>query len=159
MTLRAVHPKRPKEGGDGMGRDMSTRTKYERTAELASTPSSVTVARHLVRDDLGDHGVDRLVIEDALLVVTELMGNAVRHARPLPTGESRGRVRLHWGVFDHGRVQVDVTDGGGDHLPRVGPQSLVESRGRGLAIVSAVAEDWGVAADDGQVTVYAVVGQ
>jgi hypothetical protein len=56
-------------------------------------------------------------------------------------------------------VQVDVTDGGGDHLPRVGPQSLVESRGRGLAIVSAVAEDWGVAADDGQVTVYAVVGQ
>lgn len=142
-----------------MGRDMSTRTKYDRTAELASTPSSVTVARHLVRDDLSDHGVDQPLIEDALLVVTELMGNAVRHARPLPTGESRGRVRLHWGITERGRVRVDVTDGGGDQLPRVEPQSLVESRGRGLAIVSAVADDWGVATDDKQVTVYAVVGQ
>lgn len=142
-----------------MGQNQPARVRHERTAELASASSSVTVARHLVRDDLIGHGVATQVMEDALVVVTELMGNAVRHARPLLIGESRGRVRLHWRVTEGGLVQVEVTDGGGDGLPRAEPQSLSEVRGRGLAIVNALADDWGVAADDHQVTVYAVVGQ
>lgn len=141
-----------------MGRYQPARVRQERTAELASASSSVTVARHLVRDDLAGSGIAGQVIADALVVVTELVGNAVRHARPLRAGESRGRVRLHWCVVDQGRVQVDVTDGGGDQFPRAEPQSLTEVRGRGLAIVNAVADDWGVAAGDQQVTVYAVVG-
>jgi serine/threonine-protein kinase RsbW len=142
-----------------VGQYQPARVRQERSAELASVASSVTVARHLVRDDLIGHGMASRVLEDALVVVTELMGNAVRHARPLSTGESRGRVRLHWWVTEDGLVQVEVTDGGGDELPRAEAQSLTEVRGRGLAIVDAVADDWGVAADDHQVTVYAVVGQ
>lgn len=140
-----------------MGRETVTRAIYERTAELASSAGSVTVARHLLRDDLTEHGVNDQVIEDALLIVSELMGNSVRHARPLQ-GDSRGRVRLHWTVSEDGEVRVDVTDGGGNGRPRVESQSLADTGGRGLAIVSAVADDWGVAASDEQVTVYAVVG-
>lgn len=137
---------------------MATRARHERTAELASTPSSVTLARHLVRDDLTGRGVAPRLIEDALVVVSELMGNAVRHARPLAVGDSRGRVRLQWQVDDRHRIHVEVTDGGGADEPHVEPATLGDMGGRGLAIVAAIAADWGVVSCDHEVTVYAVVG-
>jgi len=83
------------------------------------------------------------VLQDTIAVVAELVGNAVRHARPLPGGVIRVAWRLArttGGV----RVQVRVTDGGGPRLPRpraAGPDSM---DGRGLAIVSALARRWGV---------------
>lgn len=137
---------------------MAIRARHERTAELASTPSSVTLARHLVRDDMTREGVSPRLVEDCLIVVSELMGNAVRHARPLSVGESQGRVRLQWTV-EGGYVRVEVTDGGGASEPRVEPPSLGDTGGRGLAIVAAVAIDWGVINSEHEVTVYAVIGE
>ena len=137
---------------------MATRARCERTAELADTPSSVTLARHLVRDDLAVRGVPTPLIEDALVVVSELMGNAIRHARPLAVGDSRGRVRLQWSLQDSDRVRIEVTDGGGADEPHVEPPTLGDTGGRGLAIVAAIAADWGVVRSDHEVTVYAVVG-
>ena len=139
-----------------MGRQMATRTAGERTAELASAPSSVTAARHLVRDDLIARGLPSRVVEDALVVVSELVGNAVRHARPLHRPRRSGVVMLRWDASGPD-VRIDVTDGGGSLRPHVEPPSLAETGGRGLAIVSAVASDWGVISDGGQVTVFAVV--
>lgn len=128
----------------------------ERTAELVSAPSSVTAARHLVRDDLRTRGLPSRVIEDALVVVTELVGNAIRHARPLRGTNRSGVVLLSWDATES-QVRIDVTDGGGSNEPRVEPPSLANTGGRGLAIVSAVASDWGVVADGDGVTVFAVV--
>lgn len=139
-----------------MGRQMAMRTAGERTAELASAPSSVTAARHLVRDDLMSQELPSPLVEDALVVVTELVGNAVRHARPLRGANKEGVVHLRWDVTGPS-IRIEVTDGGGSHQPHVEPPSLADTGGRGLAIVSAVASDWGVTSDGDQVTVYAVV--
>lgn len=147
----------PPEGSHVVGRDMATSTAGARTAELASAPGSVTAARHLVRDDLVARQLPGRIVEDALVVVTELVGNAVRHARPLRGGNREGAVLLRWDVAGQD-VRIDVTDGGGSHQPHVEPPSLADTGGRGLAIVSAVASDWGVASDGEQVTVFAVVG-
>lgn len=130
----------------------------ERATELVSSPSSVPAARHLIRDDLAARGLPRRVVEDALVVVTELMGNAVRHACPLPSSDSSGTVRLRWSV-GNGSVRIHVTDGGGSQRPHVERHSLIDTGGRGLAIVSALASDWGVVVTDDDVTVYAVVDQ
>lgn len=139
-----------------MGRTIATTRTGGRSAELASTAGSVTAARHLVRDDLEGRGLSSKLVEDALVVVTELVGNAVRHARPLPVDGLAGSVRLKWHVSGR-RIRIDVTDGGGPHRPHVQPHSLADTGGRGLAIVSAVARDWGVTTSDDNVTVYAVV--
>jgi anti-sigma regulatory factor (Ser/Thr protein kinase) len=98
----------------------------------------------------------RRIIEDALVVVTELVGNAVRHARPLRGANRSGVVILRWDATKS-QVRIDVTDGGGMQQPHVEPPSLADTGGRGLAIVSAVASDWGVASDSDRVTVFAVV--
>lgn len=125
-------------------------------AELPSTASSVPVVRHLVRDDLAGRQLPRRLVEDALVVVSELMGNAVRHARPLDSGNSAGCVRVQWSASSE-EVRIGVTDGGGMDSPHMEKTLPSDSSGRGLTIVDAVAQEWGVTSANGEVTVYAVV--
>jgi anti-sigma regulatory factor (Ser/Thr protein kinase) len=84
---------------------------------------------------------------DAVAIVTELVGNAIRHAGPLPGGV----VRVAWRMGSRGVLLVRVTDGGPRHgssvRPRVRPPSTVAVDGRGLAIVEALAARWGVECD------------
>lgn len=111
---------------------------------LPHAPASATVARRRLVADLRSEGVASAVIADAELVITEMVGNAVRHARPLPDGT----LCAAWEVRG-GYVLVRVTDGGAETRPVVQPQwgSRIDAadaeRGRGLAIVEAVAEEWG----------------
>ena len=92
------------------------------------------------------------LLGDVVAVVAELLGNAVRHARPLPGGV----MQLAWRVGPatpetNPYVLVRVTDGGAEHSPTArvaGPDSV---DGRGLAIVAALAGRWGVDREgDGQ---------
>lgn len=80
--------------------------------------------------------VSAQLVEDALLVVSELVTNAIRHGRP------DIEVRL---VTDPGRLRLEVHDGG-EQLPVVphGRPSVDRATGRGLLIVAATARDWGV---------------
>ncbi|HEY9410097.1 MAG TPA: ATP-binding protein [Jiangellaceae bacterium] len=137
--------------------DLAERADATRTVELAGSVSSVPEARHIVRDDLVRRRVPPTVIDNALIVVTELVSNAILHAEPLSMAGSSAGVVLRWSVADH-HVFVDVTDGGGDDLPQQKLAAPVETAGRGLAIVDAVASHWTVQVDAGQVTVHAVVG-
>jgi anti-sigma regulatory factor (Ser/Thr protein kinase) len=91
---------------------------------------------------------------DALLVAAELLGNAVRHAAPLPGGE----ITLGW------RVQTDevdtiidlrVCDGGSTLVPRERIPEPDAVGGRGLAIVSALTRAWGVERYDASQCVWA----
>src|SRR5690348_1424169 len=98
--------------------------------------TSATDARRRIVADLRGEGLPSGVISDVELVLAEIVGNAVRHARPLPGG----KLCAAWEVR-HDRVLVRVTDGGGTTRPAVQRHvDLVEAEsGRGLAIVAALA--------------------
>lgn len=103
------------------------------------TPSSAGVARRELGADLADWGLPAAVVDDAELIVSELIGNAVRYARPLP-----GNVlRVAWAV-EAGCLVLKVTDGGSPQAPRFRDAGPSDVRGRGLAIVDALARKWGV---------------
>jgi anti-sigma regulatory factor (Ser/Thr protein kinase) len=124
---------------------------------LPHAPSSVGQARHRLGADLRTHGVAEPAIRDATLVLSELMSNAVRHARPLPGAQ----LRAAW-TLDDGTLELAVSDGGGPTQPRTGrPASVSSLGGRGLGIVNRMSRRWGVHSDDHGATVWAVltVGQ
>ncbi|GAB2442496.1 hypothetical protein GCM10027162_41210 [Streptomyces incanus] len=108
---------------------------------------------------LRDDGVADTVIDDAVLILSELLSNACKHGRPLgdaPAGD--GDVRAAWRVDPCGRLVVEVTDGGGPTRPAPATPSVTAHGGRGLNIITALADDWGVRDEvPGEVTVWAVV--
>ncbi|NED98810.1 ATP-binding protein [Phytoactinopolyspora halotolerans] len=128
-----------------------------RALELGNVVSSVPKARHAVAADLHSVGVPQSVLDNVLLVVTELVSNAILHAKPIQLSEAEVGVILRWTVSDR-HVLIDVTDGGSADTPRVKRPESAEPEGRGLAIVEAVARNWSVRSADDRVTVQAVVG-
>jgi two-component sensor histidine kinase len=102
-------------------------------------------ARHRLAAEL-DGVLPPTLLSDVVAVVAELVGNSIRHAGPLPGGV----VRVAWRVreFASGSaVEVRVTDGGAHNIPaprEAGPEEL---DGRGLTIVQALADRWGVERD------------
>ncbi len=76
------------------------------------------------------------IVDDALLLVSELVTNAVRHGRP--------DVIISLSVAPD-RIRIGVRDGS-ETLPVVpsGQPSVDRPTGRGLLIVAATAQDWGV---------------
>ncbi|MFI2202055.1 ATP-binding protein [Streptomyces sp. NPDC020192] len=122
-------------------------------------PAGVGKARHRMRAQLRSGGVSESVIDDAVLILSELLSNACKHGRPLgdvPAGD--GDVRAAWRVDPHGRLIVEVTDGGGPTRPAPATPSVTAHGGRGLNIITALADDWGVRDDvRGEVTVWVVV--
>ena len=114
---------------------------------LSHNSSSVAVARERINADLTAHGVEPQRIEDTSLVVSELVGNAVRHGHPLPGGG----VHIRWWIYpDH--VEIAVSDGGAPSVPSEGSLSVSTAGGRGLGIVAHVAEAWGVRREGNDVT-------
>ena len=81
-------------------------------------------------------------VDDALLVVSELVTNAVRHGSP--------EVVLSLELFDD-KLRIAVHDAGAA-LPLfpVEPPSIARPAGRGLLIVAATASDWGVSQWEGR---------
>jgi anti-sigma regulatory factor (Ser/Thr protein kinase) len=119
---------------------------------LPHAPSSVAVARRRLSSELTDSGVYDSVVDDASVIVSELISNALRHARPLPSGQ----VRVCW--LRRGDVlELEVSDGGAMTEPRRGPGTLSSLGGRGLGIVEALSDGWGVRHEDGATTVWAVL--
>jgi len=115
-------------------------------------PASVAVARRRITADLVAAGVFETAIGDAALVVSELLSNAVLHARPL-----HGRwLQVAW-VVDTGSVEIAVSDGGGPTRPHATWPSLSSLGGRGLGIVDHLSDRWGVRADGPGTTVWAVL--
>lgn len=109
-----------------------------------------------MREELLGSGTPEAVVDDAVLILSELLSNAYRHARPLGAGDS---VRAAWGRTADGGVSVSVTDGGGPTRPRLSNPSVTARGGRGLSIITSLARDWGVrdGGSSGGVTVWAVV--
>lgn len=90
--------------------------------------------------------------DDARLIVSELVGNAVRHARPLADGS----MHVSWGAGPTG-LDIAVTDGGARTSPSRVDAALCDLAGRGLAIVETLAECWWVESSRSRTTVHARV--
>ena len=112
--------------------------------------SSVGAARHAVADELAANGVPEPVLQDAVLVVSELVSNAIKHASPLPSGE----ILVTWDLGDE-VLHVEITDGGAMTRPQPSNAAVSSLGGRGLDIVRKVSQAWGSTERDGAVTVWA----
>ena len=112
---------------------------------------SAARARGELAADLRRRGLPPTLVEDAVLVLSEILSNAVRHARPLPESN---RLRLRWHV-DRDGVDIEVTDGGASTRPRILVHGRTNTTGRGLGIVAALTSEWGVAEQDATTTVWA----
>jgi anti-sigma regulatory factor (Ser/Thr protein kinase) len=103
---------------------------------LSSTARGARLARLLTVDELRGWGI---TCDAAHHVVAELAANAATHGR-LP-GRS---FRLTLYVVG-GTLRIEVTDTRGDRLPAVQEPDAEAESGRGLLLVDALADRWGVA--------------
>ena len=111
-----------------------------RTLSLSALTSSVPTGRHFVQDILCEWDM-QAVSDVAALVVTELLTNAVRYAG----------TPILLVVQANGELYIGVSDQRPEQLPaplRPAPfDDLDAERGRGLALVAAYTNDWGVRRD------------
>ena len=100
---------------------------------ISGGPAAASRAREILSGALADT-VPGDALHDVLLLTTELVTNAVRHA------SSTTRVAA---AVAGSRIRVSVTDDGpGMPVQRVAAPD--DEGGRGLAIVESLASDWGV---------------
>ena len=98
---------------------------------------SVGVARDFTRTALADWGVGPRA-DDVLLCVSELTTNAVLHGVPPGRG-----FRLRLALHPDGVLRAEVHDSGPGEL-RYGDMSPDSEHGRGLLLVTLLADKWGV---------------
>lgn len=105
--------------------------------DLPAHPASAAEARCRTRDWLHRHPVGRDAAEAALLIISELVANAVTHA-----GGDLVRCELH---LAEGLLRIEVTDHGPRYLqPEIRQPALDDLSGRGLLLVSTLSCAWGV---------------
>lgn len=109
-------------------------------------PRGARIARQRLVSELAET-LRPAQLADALTVLAELVGNAVLHADPLPGGVIRVAWRLRGAGSDAPQVEVRVTDGGAAESPRIRAIAPDAMHGRGLGIVAALSDRWGVDRD------------
>ena len=120
--------------------------------DLPFTAESAAVARKQLVEwmlQLDAHADNR---HDARLVVSELVGNSVRHARPL----ADGTMHVAWVAGPSG-LDIAVTDGGALTTPAKVDAGVSDLAGRGLAIVETLASRWWVESSRSRTTVHALL--
>ncbi|WP_273653132.1 ATP-binding protein [Cellulomonas fimi] len=117
-------------------------------AETSVAPalSAVAPARRWARERLLEAGVEPARLEVLVLLVSELVTNAVAHADPPVT------LRVD---VDDVRTRVEVTDGAREEpvLRNPPPTAL---GGRGVMFIDRLSSSWGTASEDDGVAVKAV---
>ncbi len=97
-----------------------------------------------MRAELEDADIRQEVIDDAVLVLSELVANAVEHGHP----DQQGRIEVSWCIHD-GYVRISVHDAG--QAPDLRPVQVPDDAvsGRGLSIVDYICRSWDVEHDAG----------
>ena len=118
-----------------MGADSAGR----RETTFPPEPGSAALARVVVEETLRAEGVPPGVIADALLVLSEMVSNAIRHARTdFTVCAEVGEATVRLEVLDHDT-----------RPPALMGLDEESTSGRGLHMVAAVAADWGWNTADG----------
>lgn len=108
----------------------------EEEVPMPSRPESAALARRLAQVVvLRQWGLSPKVVEDTVLLVSELVGNAVRHTGARAFG-LRMRRRRGW-------IRVEVRDPSRG-LPCLMPVQELDVSGRGLFLVDKLSDRWGV---------------
>ena len=105
---------------------------------LPADPTAAAVARAIV-EAVGSDLPEPIVV-DAKLLTTEVVTNAIRHAR----GTQAVIVRVRKNNY----IRVEVVDQGPMFDPEPQKTSTRAGSGRGLMVVDAVANTWGVEPDE-----------
>jgi len=121
---------------------------------LPSIPESVRTARFHVRAALVFHGLDSYA-EDAAIITSELVTNAVQHVRGDGTETIGVTLARAW---NPSAVTVVVSDSSPDGPRRCDP-SADREQGRGLQIVEALSAHWGWHPQHGGKAIFAVLAQ
>ncbi|MFE7213976.1 ATP-binding protein [Streptomyces sp. NPDC057611] len=120
---------------------------YQRQLALVSTdPEDVKLVRRLAKSFFKELQLPPAVCDDALLIISELVTNAVLHAAPPAVLRLRRIGQRH--------LLIEVSDGG-PQPSRHTRSSQAEEQGRGLQIVAALALRYGTIADAEGVTRWA----
>jgi DNA-binding NarL/FixJ family response regulator len=112
---------------------VGTRQETEATLELPQALTSVRIARQFISQKLREWRLEPL-LDDALLVASELATNAITHA------DSKCRLTLS---LLPATLRIDVLDAGAG-TPEPQPPSWTEEHGRGLHLVAALTTAWGL---------------
>jgi anti-sigma regulatory factor (Ser/Thr protein kinase) len=123
--------------------DRHVMTGFEVTAEFACKVTAPRAARHFVIDALGRSNVHPDLIDHAALASSEMAANALMHAR------SPFLVTLR---VDGALVRIEVRD---TRPADEGQSRIVARPGRGLGVVAALSDRWGVDAAGSGKTVWA----
>jgi anti-sigma regulatory factor (Ser/Thr protein kinase) len=114
----------------------------EHRATFELIPEAPSRARRVVSDELGP-AMPASVVEDATLLVSELVSNAVRHVPRAGIPEIELRLKI-----DPGRIRVAVSDPGAGFATEPRLPTAAESSGWGLYLVDRIADRWGVITKD-----------
>jgi serine/threonine-protein kinase RsbW len=120
--------------------------------DLPFSAESAGVARKQLVEWMRDLGAGDETSDDARLVVSELVGNSVRHARPL----ADGTMHVSWKSRDYG-IDIAVIDGGALTTPERVEAGNSDLSGRGLSIVETLAARWWVESTRSHTTVHALL--
>lgn len=112
---------------------------------LAPDPVEAGRARAALTDVLLAWGL-KVIVDDAILVVSELVANAILH--------TRAPVMLRILVHDDGVLRLDVSDTS-PKPPERRTASPQDVNGRGLELVDILADRWGWRSRDGGKDVWA----
>jgi anti-sigma regulatory factor (Ser/Thr protein kinase) len=114
-------------------------TERRRHVNLVPEPESVRAGRHWLRDTLADVEVDHPLDEDrvdaALVTLSEILTNAVRH-----TQSKRCSIVVAWSTS---HLLLGVADDAPDRMPAQRRHEDYDVDGRGLFLVDQLADDWG----------------
>jgi PAS domain S-box-containing protein len=102
------------------------------TCALPADPKAAPLARAAARHQLQVWGVDEETAFTTELIVSELVGNAVRYGAP-PL-----RLRLIW----ERKLTIEVSDAAAS-APHVMHARTIDETGRGLFIIATLADQWG----------------
>jgi anti-sigma regulatory factor (Ser/Thr protein kinase) len=110
-------------------------SQVRRGRDLPARNTAPAIARRFVRETCAAWSVPQAVQEIAELMSNELVSNAVEHAH------SPSRLTI---TCTDSTLRVSVQDYCPERLPQSQPKGSGASRGRGLHLVAALAQGWGV---------------
>lgn len=109
------------------------------TIRLPFVPSTPGIARTRLAGFLTMHRASNTVIDDALIVISEMIANAVSHGQP----GNDGTIEISWSI-NGGLLELSVLDAGEGGSLRPIDFDEDSLSGRGLSIINRVADRWWV---------------